>query len=293
MGISTSWLLTDNDLTANCVNFPTSGELCLINTCDVYTVQLNDTCLSIPKVANITQAQLKSWNPSIDAGCYNLDSMVGDNVCISKPGGTYTMPASITATATQASTTAAVPTNVASDTNTICAEYYSTISGDYCNLILVKYSISLADFLYLNPSVNENCTNLWAETSYCVEPVGDIKTYSGQAGYITASATYISLSGDPATTWPSINYTTPTATTTAQPLATDTRSDCWQYFNGTRYIGKVTADSYLTSDCDLAAHVFDVSLEDLGVWNPCKLLPLHTSPPLWFYKGDNQYSSEF
>lgn len=181
------------------------------------------------------------------------------------------MPSSVSS-ASSASTTAAVPTNVASDTNTRCATYYTTLEGDYCNLIIVKYSISLDNFLFLNPSVNENCTNLWAETSYCVEAVGDINTYSGMPAYVTATATYVSLVGDPATTWPTINYTTPTATatTTDLPLATDTRSDCWQYFNGSKYIGRISSNSYLASDCDLAAHVFDVTLEDLGVWNPCK-----------------------
>lgn len=88
MSIGTSWLLTDNDLKANCVDFPTSGALCLVNTCEVYTVTLNDTCSSIANTNNITQAQLKAWNPSIDAGCYNVDSMVDDQLCISNPGGT-------------------------------------------------------------------------------------------------------------------------------------------------------------------------------------------------------------
>lgn len=194
------------------------------------------------------------------------------------------MPDSVTS-ASSASTTAAVPTDLATNTNTRCAMYYKTSLGDYCNMIIIKYGISLDDFLFLNPSVNANCTNLWADTSYCVEAVGDIETYSGMPAYVTATATYVSLAGDPATTWPSINYTTPSATAlaTSLPLATDTRSDCWQYFNGTKYIGRISSGSYLTSDCDLAAHVFDVTLEDLGVWNPCKssyinILPLQSNP---------------
>ena len=61
--ISNTWLLTDNNLAANCADFPKNGTLCLINTCDVYTTRQNDTCASISKAHNITEAQFKSWNP--------------------------------------------------------------------------------------------------------------------------------------------------------------------------------------------------------------------------------------
>lgn len=70
-------------------------------------------------------------------------------------------------------TAAPVPTNVAAETNTYCGRYYTAILGDYCNLIVMKFGISMDDFLFLNPAINENCTNLYAEESYCVQPVGD------------------------------------------------------------------------------------------------------------------------
>lgn len=31
------------------------------------------------------------------------------------------------------------------------------------------------DFIFLNPSINANCTNLFADESYCVQAVGDSK----------------------------------------------------------------------------------------------------------------------
>ena len=68
---------------------------------------------------------------------------------------------------------ATVPTNVANGVNRQCAQYYKAVEGDYCNLLVMKYSISLADFLFLNGDVNANCTNLLAESSYCIKPVGD------------------------------------------------------------------------------------------------------------------------
>ena len=65
-GIGTAWLISDNSLTAYCVDFPASGNLCLVNTCSVYSVQTNDTCNSIAAASNITVAQLKAWNPVSD-----------------------------------------------------------------------------------------------------------------------------------------------------------------------------------------------------------------------------------
>lgn len=269
-GISTSWLLQDNNLTSSCVNFPTSGNICLINTCKVYTVKTNDTCASIARAQNITEPQLKAWNPSINAGCYNIGFMVDDQLCITIPGNPYIAPPVTSLAPSTATTPAPVPTDVAAGTNTDCGQYYRAVLGDYCNLLVIKFGISLSDFVFLNPAINDNCTNLFADESYCVEAVGDINTYPGRPGYVSYTATLTSFVGDPATTWPAANYTTPTRTaaTTQLPLATGTRTDCLQYFSGSSYVGKITSGSFYSSDCDLAAHVFMVSLDDLAVWNP-------------------------
>lgn len=37
----------------------------------------------------------------------------------------------------------------------------------------MKFGISLENFVFLNKAINQNCTNLFAEESYCVVPVGD------------------------------------------------------------------------------------------------------------------------
>ena len=38
--------------------------------------------------------------------------------------------------------------------NTYCGRYYTASVGDYCNLICLKYRISLVDFVFLNPTIN-------------------------------------------------------------------------------------------------------------------------------------------
>ena len=97
-----------------------------------------------------------------------------------------------------------------------------------------------------------------------------VNTYSGRPGHTSYTMTLTSLFGDPATRWPDVTYTTATSTTSQLPLASDTRPDCFAYFNSTSFIGKVQSGSMYLSDCDRAARIFMVSLEDLAVWNPCK-----------------------
>lgn len=97
--------------------------------------------------------------------------MILADVFFSTPGGNYTSNP-VTPTITTAAT---IPTDVATGTNTNCAQFYKVVSGDYCNTVALKYGISLSDFLFLNPEVFSNCTNLYADESYCVEAVGDSK----------------------------------------------------------------------------------------------------------------------
>jgi hypothetical protein len=55
---------------------------------------------------------------------------------------------------TSAYTAAPIPTDVANGTNTKCGKYYKAVPGDYCNLIVLKYSITLEDFIFLNTAIN-------------------------------------------------------------------------------------------------------------------------------------------
>ncbi|EOD48364.1 hypothetical protein UCRNP2_4885 [Neofusicoccum parvum UCRNP2] len=262
-GIGTMWLLTDNNLPAWCGDFPTTGDLCLVNTCSIYTVQQNDTCDSIASANSISTVQLQAWNPSINAGCNNLNSSVGYEICVDEPGQKYITP-NETFTATTATTAAPVPTDVADGTNTDCGQYYQAIPGDYCNLITIKFGISLTDFVFLNPGINENCTNLFAYESYCVEAVGDINTYSGRPGYATATPTYSMVPWD---SWPDATFTANTTTSTGLPLASGTRGDCNIYMDGDDYqFPDAAVDN--TTQCDIVASFWGISVTDLTYWNP-------------------------
>lgn len=175
-GIGTAWLLSDNGLSAGCDNFPLTGKLCLANACNVYTVKTGDTCASIASSHDINEVQLRSFNPIISPGCYNLATMVGSQICVSVPGRPYISPSSsMTLAPITPTVPAPVPTDIAQGTNINCGQFYKAGMGDYCNLLLLKFGISLPDFIFLNTAVNENCTNLFADESYCVQAVGDSK----------------------------------------------------------------------------------------------------------------------
>ncbi|KAI9831287.1 MAG: hypothetical protein M1826_003726 [Phylliscum demangeonii] len=83
--VSTAALLVTNALEAYCYNFPKAGtKLCLPASCDVYTVQANDTCFAITQAHKnaFTTSQLLSWNVDINRACSNMGQLVGQQICI-------------------------------------------------------------------------------------------------------------------------------------------------------------------------------------------------------------------
>jgi hypothetical protein len=102
--------------------------------------------------------------------------MNGTSLCVSSPGEAYVTPPALPPLAPSTATSAApVPTNAKDESNKKCGSWYNVEAGDYCNLVTIRYGIFLDDFVFLNPSINENCTNLLLGVSYCVSPVGDSK----------------------------------------------------------------------------------------------------------------------
>ncbi|CAF9933065.1 MAG: hypothetical protein HETSPECPRED_008521 [Heterodermia speciosa] len=282
-GIGTGWLLYDNNLQAYCSEFPKTGNLCLINTCKIYSVREHDTCASIAAAQNVTVPQIVGWNPVsilffaesirvlislsqvLDASCYNMDKMNGSQICISAPGKPYVTPTISLVAPTIATTPAPVPTDVADGVNPRCGQYYHVVTGDYCNMIVIKFKITMADFVFLNPSINANCTNLFADESYCVQAVGDIDTYSGRVGYSTPAPTQGPITAHYADL-PDATYASSTSTATPTPYADGTRTDCNNYFNGDIFQGSIAGTNW-NSKCELAANSYDVDLSDFGTWN--------------------------
>lgn len=143
-GTATNWLLMDNNLQAHCANFPSNGSLCIDHPCKPYKVKAGDTCASIASANNISPVQLRVFNPWIDGTCYNINSTIDTQICISQPGTAYVAP-DFNNTMPPA-TAAPVPDNIAPNTTNNCANYYLVALGDYCSLLSMRFGIALPDF---------------------------------------------------------------------------------------------------------------------------------------------------
>lgn len=124
--------------------------------------------------------------------------------------------------------------------------------------------LSLSDFYFLNPEINQNCTNLDLGIAYCVEPVGDIHAYPGYP--TSTSGPTITV---PPATFSSVNTAIPTAssnpgftyTSSLLPMASGTIQGCDTYQNYNQSTG-------FESDCQYIAFAYRVTTDELLQWNP-------------------------
>ncbi|EFQ98548.1 LysM domain-containing protein [Nannizzia gypsea CBS 118893] len=292
--VSTNNLLYLNNLEGSCTHFPGPGTtLCMPPTCEIYTVEKNDSCYDISRTFNrkFTVSQLISWNIDISRNCDNIEMLVGKQICVSFPGD---LPGDLPATTSQPVTTPApIPTNIVEGTNTNCSMYYEVIAGDNCASIAQISSITLADFYFLNPEVNStSCNNLLLGYSYCVRALGDISTYPGYAGLTTdpcvggtttgpASCyvtTYITL---PPWDFPSIPPESPDPTTTS--VTSYTTPPVVKTTTSSTRVPNYTLDPHQTGlvdgcidfykvrqgdTCNDIAQRLGVALSDIYLWNP-------------------------
>ncbi|GLA29971.1 hypothetical protein M752DRAFT_334546 [Aspergillus phoenicis ATCC 13157] len=183
--VSTPTLANINALGPACSYLKENQTLCLPDVCDLYTVSANDTCASILGNVRreISTPTFRSWNPAINSACSNLQALEGQYICLSPPG-TTAIPDSF---ALKAVTTAApVPDNAVTTSNTDCGYWYTIQDGDNCDSVSAMFSIPKNDFYFLNPQLGNSCASLWLGSSYCVQAVGSIQTYTG---YPSSSST--------------------------------------------------------------------------------------------------------
>ncbi|KAK8141797.1 hypothetical protein G3M48_009881 [Beauveria asiatica] len=228
--------------------------------CKEYTIRADDTCLRIGRATNATYAQLLSWNPKLDAACSNLKGQPDGKLCISNPLGDYAIPINTHGPPTMATTAAPLPSPTAGQSNKICGKWHKVESGEDCSTITNAYGIALMDFLFLNPMVYENCTNLLAQVYYCIEPVGYVSDYPGYGGSTTRAP--INPVGATPLPWNGPLLGNLTNDELVIPLANGTRKDCFGY----TYFANVT-DNY-AADCWSLAMLIGTTPEELILWNP-------------------------
>lgn len=82
--VSTPALQNMNALDTTCSHLFANQTLCLPSECAIHRVKTNETCSSILSSLDheISISTFRSWNPSIMVDCSNIDSYVGDDLCI-------------------------------------------------------------------------------------------------------------------------------------------------------------------------------------------------------------------
>ncbi|KAJ6151669.1 hypothetical protein N7470_006797 [Penicillium chermesinum] len=78
--------LADNGIDQNCTTLKPGSEVCLSPSCTLYKVKEGDTCKTILEGKGYYKNQLLSWNPTLRTNCDNLETVVGQGICISPPG---------------------------------------------------------------------------------------------------------------------------------------------------------------------------------------------------------------
>ncbi|KAL8757941.1 MAG: hypothetical protein Q9199_001853 [Rusavskia elegans] len=189
-GVATGTLETINNIYPGCTNLIAGSTICLPQTCQTYLVRPGDTCWSIASAHGVPYSTFSGYNPTINGQCSNLLS--GVNVCVSPAAGTYTPTTVAGATVTQvgvyATTTIMPPSPTPFGTTAQCGRYYQAQSGDYCQQISLNNSISVPLFEKINPSINDDCTNLNPGFYYCVFPTQDWSQTSSGASSVTVGA---------------------------------------------------------------------------------------------------------
>ncbi|KAL4911937.1 hypothetical protein BDW62DRAFT_206942 [Aspergillus aurantiobrunneus] len=133
--------------------------------------------------------------------------------------------------------------------------------GDQCSLVSLANGLSLTDFYFLNPEIDDDCTNLLLAEAHCVAPVSDISTYSNYP--VTTPLFTVPLA-----TFSSVDTQIPTSTSgsectytpTAMPLAEGTLEDCEQYQD-------YDPEYPESNRCTRVARSMDVTTDQLLRWN--------------------------
>lgn len=130
---------------------------------------------------------------------------------------------------------------------------------------MVKFSISLEDFLFLNQAVNKNCTDLLADQSYCVSPVGPINLYPGHPDYVAPTSTKPEI---PWSELPKATFTPPAITglPTYLPLAEGPREDCVIYMDGPEIQVEDIWQGADFSACVKLTEIWGMTAEELHKW---------------------------
>ncbi|GKU05910.1 unnamed protein product [Fusarium langsethiae] len=155
---------------SNGVKTPEPLQLDVVNNCKTFHfVQKGETCSSISAKNNIPLAKFMEWNFEEHDDCSGLwsDAWACVMTLDYKPGEDTPSPSPTTPSN---GITTPQPTQLIVVDN--CNKFHFVKSGESCAYIASKYSITKAEFLKWNPSVESGCGGLWADAWACVSTIG-------------------------------------------------------------------------------------------------------------------------
>lgn len=140
--------------------------VCLPLPCQLDQIRHTETCDSLvakyyTEANNLTVPLFLSWNPNLVGFCQR--PLGSQYVCKDPPGGVVTLDSpAYNPTGTTGYYATATPSNPKpSGTTDSCGLYHSVVSGDVCQTVCFRYSITLDQFRALNVEILPDCSNLW------------------------------------------------------------------------------------------------------------------------------------
>ncbi|KAJ7155587.1 hypothetical protein C8R46DRAFT_431816 [Mycena filopes] len=258
--------------------------LCLPQPCMTYTPTANQTCEDIVSVANglltstkqtITVNQLVSFNPTLETRCVHVGRQYGLSLCISPHGGFPDVGAVNGALPPVPTPTAIIPPPgpTPPGTTSNCGGWYFVQPGDFCTKVALSNSVTLGDLLIMNPGLNTECTNLWANTWYCVAAFPPLGAGGGVSAIPTGTAVFsmVTIALPSATPAPPFDYPTGYMSPPSNLAPGSITTGCSWYYN------VVAGDT-----CTSVEATYEIPAANFTDWNfdpaaPCPTLTAGTA----------------
>lgn len=131
----------------------------------------DETCASVASANRITEAQLRTWNPSVGTTCSGL--WANAYACV----GVIGMPTTPTTTTRTTTTTTpgngiATPSPAQPGMVRNCDTFYLVRPGETCAVIAARYGILASRLEDWHESIGPNCSGLWGNAYVCVRTIG-------------------------------------------------------------------------------------------------------------------------
>ncbi|PVI07195.1 carbohydrate-binding module family 50 protein [Periconia macrospinosa] len=228
-----------------------NGTYCLPQSCEVAMQWYEGGIPALDLIGengpykNISFTQFVKWN----SAAIHMPVFPGDYICVGPLGGSYVPPLipGMSGGKPVYTTTAVPAKETPPGTVKNCGKYYDTVTDDYCEAIAMNFTITFDDLRAMNPQLDGNCTNLWANASYCVATV---------KGGSAATTVPITSTNKPTMTTSSSDHTRATIAPPA-PTQTGAAPACYEWYTA------VQGDS-----CWSIYTKFAITFDQLKKWNP-------------------------